>query len=226
MQLRYYGHSCFLLEIEGFSILFDPFLSANPLAKNIPWLAINPDYVFVSHGHYDHVLDAEYFLKEKEATLVANFEIGTWMLKKDNYKVIKMNIGAKINLPFGQVRMTAAYHSSTLPDGAPGGNPGGFLIHLKNKTIYFAGDTGLGPYLEFIGKHWSPDIAFLPISGKVVMDAEDALIASNWLNCDHIIGMHYNAFPDLSIDTAEAQQVFENGNKKLTLVKPGETIIL
>ncbi len=226
MQIKYFGHSCFLMELAGHSVLFDPFLSANPLAKDLPWLSIKPDYVMVTHAHYDHILDAEHFLKEKDSTLIANFEIGTWMLKKGNYKVIKMNLGAKIETPFGRVRMTAAYHSSTLPDGQPGGNPGGYLIETEGKRIYFAGDTGLGPYIEFIGKHWSPDIAFLPISGKVVMDAEDAFIAANWLNCDHIIGMHYNAFPDLIIDTAVAQSIFDKGNKKLTLLTPGQTIEL
>ncbi len=226
MRITYYGHSCFVIEIGEKTLLFDPFLSANPLAKDLPWLAIKPDYVLVSHAHYDHILDAEFFLKEKGATLISNYEIGSWMLKKGNYKVIKMNLGAKMDFPFGRLRMTASYHSSTLPDGLPGGNPGGYLIECDGHRLYFAGDTGLGPYLEFIGRHWPPTLAFLPISGKVVMDAEDALIASNWLNCGHIIGMHFNAFPDLTIDTTVAQSVFDKGNKKLTLLKPGQTIEL
>ncbi len=226
MKITYYGHSCFVLETGGKTLLFDPFLSANPLAKDLPWLSIKPDYVLVSHAHYDHILDAEYFLKERGATLIANFEIGTWMLKKGNYNVVKMNLGAKKDFPFGRLRMTAAYHSSTLPDGSPGGNPGGFLIESEFGRFYFAGDTGLGPYLEFIGNHWPPALAFLPVSGQVVMDAEDAVIAAKWLNCDHVIGMHFNAFPDLTIDTDVAHKIFEQGNKKLTLLKPGQTIEL
>lgn len=222
MKVKYFGHSCFLLEFDGIQVLMDPFLSANPLAKELPWMSLKPDFVLVTHAHYDHILDAEFFLK-KGATLVSNFEIGSWMLKKGDYKVIKMNLGAKIDLPFGRLRMTAAYHSSTLPDGLPGGNPGGYLIENGGKRIYFAGDTGLGPYIEFIGKHWPPDLAFLPISGKVVLDAEDAFIAANWLNCAHIIGMHYNAFPDLTIDLNTARDIFDKGNKKLSLLTPGET---
>ncbi len=224
MQVRYFGHSCFEVITGGYSLLFDPFLTQNPLAQHIDLESINPDYVLLTHGHYDHILDAELFLKKNNSTLICNFEIGNWFKKKGDYQIVKMNLGARINLPFGELRMTAAYHSSTLPDGSSGGNPGGFLVQNEEDNFYFAGDTGLGPYLEFIGKHWPPKVAFLPISGAVVMDANDALLATDWLGNPNVIGMHHNAFEELTIDKALAQQIFEKGNKTLTLLQSGETI--
>jgi L-ascorbate metabolism protein UlaG (beta-lactamase superfamily) len=226
MQVRYFGHSCFEVVTGGKTLLFDPFLTINPLARKIDLNTINPDYVLVTHAHYDHIFDAELFLKKNDAVLISNYEICTWMEKRGSYQVVKMNLGAKEDFDFGRVRMTAAYHSSTLPDGSAGGNPGGFLIESGDKRFYFAGDTGLGPYLEFIGRHWPPQVSFLPISGRVVMDAEDALIASGWLNSTVTIGMHYNAFPDLEINTETARSVFERANKTLTLLQPGQTITL
>lgn len=224
MKLTYFGHSCFLLETGGSALLFDPFLSQNPLAKTVDWKAIKPDFVLVSHAHYDHILDAEFFLKEHKSTLISNFEIGNWMLKKGEYQVIKMNLGARIQCPFGEVRMTASYHSSTLPDGSPGGNPGGFVIESQGSRLYFAGDTGLGPYLDFVGQHWSPDVALLPISGRVTLDAEDAVLAAQLLKCQHVVGMHFDAFPELSIDKDKTKAIFDQAKIQLSLLNVGQTI--
>jgi len=58
MNLTFYGHSCFLLETSKAKILFDPFISENELAKDIDIDSIECDYVFLSHGHWDHMADA------------------------------------------------------------------------------------------------------------------------------------------------------------------------
>ena len=60
MQLTYLGHSCFLLNIGGSRVLFDPFITYNPLAAGIDKEKIEADYILLSHGHQDHMADAEY----------------------------------------------------------------------------------------------------------------------------------------------------------------------
>ena len=57
MKITYYGHSCFEVVVNGKKLLFDPFISHNPLAKHIDISSIKPDFVLVSHGHSDHIDD-------------------------------------------------------------------------------------------------------------------------------------------------------------------------
>ena len=44
--------------VQGKKILFDPFISGNPLAAAIDINCIKPDYILISHGHQDHTADA------------------------------------------------------------------------------------------------------------------------------------------------------------------------
>jgi len=76
MNLTYYGHSCFSVQIEGKSILFDPFITPNDLAKNINVDEIPADYIFISHGHFDHITDAITIAQRTGAKLVAGWKMG------------------------------------------------------------------------------------------------------------------------------------------------------
>ena len=78
MHLTYLGHSCMLVETSGSKILIDPLISGNPLAKHIDPATVEADLVLLTHGHGDHVLDAEAILKRTGATLFSNYEIVTW----------------------------------------------------------------------------------------------------------------------------------------------------
>ena len=70
MKVSYYGHSCFEVEITGKKILFDPFISPNELAKNINLEEISPDYILVSHGHFDHVADLISIAKQSSSKVI------------------------------------------------------------------------------------------------------------------------------------------------------------
>ena len=58
MKVTYYGHACFSAVVSGKTLLFDPFISGNPLAKAIDVKSVPADFILVSHGHDDHVGDA------------------------------------------------------------------------------------------------------------------------------------------------------------------------
>src|SRR5690606_8399774 len=141
--ITYYGHSTFLVEINNKKILFDPYISPNGLAEEIDWESIVVDYILVSHGHGDHVADVEAIANKNDATVVANFEIASWFENKGVKNTHPMNHGGSKAFDFGKVKFVNAVHSSTLPDGSPGGNPGGFVIQSNEVTFYFAGDTAL-----------------------------------------------------------------------------------
>lgn len=225
MKYTYYGQSCFLLEADGKKFLFDPFISQNPLAKDVDLKSIEADYILVSHGHGDHVGDLVELAKQTKATVIAMVEVAAWARKQGLEDVVEMNFG-KAKFDFGTLRMVWATHTSGNPDGSYGGNPAGYVLELEGKTIYFAGDTALTFEMKILPDLYTLDYSILPIGGHYTMDVDDALIATKYLQCDKVIGVHYNTFPPISIDTGEAKAKFQRENKTLLLPAIGETIDL
>lgn len=223
MKVTYLGHACFLVELEGYKLLFDPFITPNELAKDISIEDINPDYILISHGHEDHITDAEEIAKQSGAIIVSNFEITSWFNNKGIDKTHPMNHGGKWEFPFGIVKYVVAIHSSTLPDGTSGGNPGGFVLETKQGNFYFAGDTALTMDMKLIPLFTKLDFAILPIGDNFTMGIKEAIIASDYICCDNIIGMHYDTFGFIKINHEEAIEKFANNNKKLLLLEIGKT---
>jgi len=226
MEITYYGQSCFLCEMGDTKVLFDPFISPNPLAAEIDLDTIQCDYILLSHGHTDHVADAEYLLKKTGAALVANFEIVSWYQNKGIENAHPMNTGGKVKLPFGTVKMVNAIHSSSLPDGSYAGTAAGYVVESGEKTFYFAGDTALTLDMKLIGERYRLDFAFLPIGDNFTMDVEDALVAANYVNVKKVIGMHYDTFPYIEIDHVEALELARRQQKEMILMEIGQTIEL
>jgi L-ascorbate metabolism protein UlaG (beta-lactamase superfamily) len=225
MQYTYYGQSCFLLEIDGKKLLFDPFITPNPLAKDIDTKSITADYILVSHGHGDHVADLVDLAKQTGALVIAMVEVAEWVQAQGVANVLPMNFG-KTKLDFGAVRMVWATHSSSLPDGSYGGNPAGFVIESAGRTVYFAGDTSLNMDMKILADLYNLDYAILPIGGHFTMDVDDALIATKYIDCEKVIGVHYDTFDAIKIDKNDAVSKFEREGKILLLPAIGETIEL
>ena len=225
MKYTYYGQSSFLLETETKKFLFDPFISENPLAQAIDITKIEADYILVSHGHGDHVGDLISLAKQTKATVIAIPEVIGWVMKQGIENVHPMNFG-KYTFDFGTVRMVWATHSAGLPDGSYGGNPAGFVLELEHKQIYFAGDTGLTLEMKLLADLYKLDYAILPIGGNYTMDVDDAVIAADYINCSKIIGVHYDTFPVIEIDSKVAVESFKRAQKQLLLPAIGETIVL
>lgn len=223
MKVTYYGHSCFGVEICGKKLLFDPFISGNEKAKDIDINKIEADYILLSHGHEDHILDAVSIAKRTGATVVSNYEVVMWLLKKGVEKGHPMNHGGSWMFGDIKIKCVVAVHSSSMPDGTYGGNPVGFLIETKEGNFYYAGDTALTYDMKLIGDYKRIDLAFLPIGNNFTMSIDNALIASDFIKCDRIIGMHYDTFGYIVIDHKEALNKFNNTGKDLFLMKIGET---
>lgn len=224
MNITYYGQSCFKIDSEKGSFLFDPFISPNGLAKNIDVNNIVCDYLLISHGHEDHIADAELIAKNCNPTIISNFEIVSWFGAKGFEKLHPMNLGGGWNFDFGRLKLVNAVHSSVLPDGTYGGNPGGFIIEIEGKKIYYAGDTALHSDMKLIGEFEKPDLAFLPIGDNFTMGIEDAIRAAKMIDCKEIIGMHYDTFPYIEIDHKEAKQKFSEAGLNLRLITIGDSI--
>ncbi|MCX6295728.1 MAG: metal-dependent hydrolase [Bacteroidetes bacterium] len=223
MNITYFGHSCFGVEVNGKHILFDPFISPNELAVNIDISSVKADFILVSHGHEDHIADVVSIAKRTNAKVVCNYEISVWLNKKGVATTHPMNIGGKWKFDFGNVKCVAAAHSSSLPDGTYGGNPMGFIIESAEGNFYYAGDTALTYDMKLIGDYRRIDFAFLPIGDNFTMGVDNAIIASEFIRCDKIIGMHYDTFGYIKIDKELAVSKFENAGNELILFNIGET---
>ncbi len=225
MELTFYGHACFLVNTGDTKILFDPYISPNPQAKDIDMSSISADYIFVSHGHEDHVADLLSLAKQTQATVVSNAEIITWLSKQGYEKVHPMNFGTR-NFDFGTVHFVPAAHSSSLPDGSYGGNPGGFIFKTKSGNFYYTGDTSLTAEFTMIPYYGPLDVAIMPVGGNFTMNPAEALIASDIIKCDHIVGVHFDTFGYIVIDKEQAIAQFKTAGKTLRLPEIGSTISL
>ena len=226
MKITYFGHSSFALEIKGKHILIDPFISGSPLLDGkIEINNLKADYILLTHAHQDHILDAEAIAKNTGAVIVSNYEIATHYENK-GITVHPMNHGGSREVDFGKVKYVNAIHTSSFPDGSYGGQPGGFVIEGEHKNIYIAGDTALTMDMKLIPMFTKLDLAILPIGDNFTMGIDEAIIASNFVECDKILGCHYDTFGYIEIDHEEAKRKFYDADKDLMLLEIGESIEL
>ena len=219
------SQSSFELEINGIKLLFDPFISPNELAKNIDVNSLKPDYILLSHGHGDHVADLFTIQKNSGAKVICIADIANWLNGKGITNVHGMNFGGGFNFDFGRVKMVYALHSSSMPDGAYGGNPAGFVIYADGKKIYFAGDTALTYDMKLLADE-NLDWAILPIGDNYTMGVDDAIKATDFINCKNVIGVHYDTFPVIKIDKDEALDKFKKAGVSLHLPGIGQSMEL
>ncbi len=224
MKVTYYGHACIAVKVEGRTLLFDPYFGANAVAVGVEPSVVQADYILVSHGHDDHVGEAASIAKRTGATVVSNFEITQWLVSKGVKKTLPLNIGGVARFDFGSVKFVNAVHSSSLPDGSYGGCAGGFVVETAAGNFYFSGDTALCYDMKLIGESTKLTFAALCIGGTFTMGVDDAVKAAEFLQCNQVLGMHYDTVPVLRIDRAVAEAKFAAAGKRLFLLDVGQTI--
>lgn len=222
MKVTFYGHACLGIQIKDINILVDPFISGNEKALHIDIDTLKADYILVTHAHQDHTLDVEAIAKRTGAVIVSNYEI---IVHYQNLglKGHPMNHGGSWEFDFGKVKYVNAIHTSSFPDGKYGGQPGGFIIE-GDKTIYIAGDTALTYDMRLIRKQFDLDLAVLPIGDNFTMGVDDAIQAARYVDCDKILGYHYDTFGYIEIDKPRARAKFDSKLKKLYLLEIGESL--
>ncbi|MDB5227892.1 MAG: beta-lactamase domain protein [Bacteroidota bacterium] len=224
MKLTYYGHASFLVEVKGKKILFDPFITQNDLAKNIDIEKIECDYIVISHAHSDHTGDVVAIGKRTKATIICAFELYQWLSKKGLENFRPMNTGGKWTADFGSVKCVVAQHSSCFEDGTYGANPLGFVFNTDEGDFYYSGDTALTMDMQLIPKWAKLKFAVLPIGDNFTMGADDAVMAAEFVQCNKVIGVHYDTFGYIVINHEDAKKKFAEKGKELILMGIRETI--
>lgn len=222
MKFTYYGHSTFTLELNKKIFLFDPFISGNELAKDIDINTLKADYILVSHGHSDHTADLVQVAKNTGALVISNFEIIAWLQSQGVSNVHPMNFGS-FEFEFGTLTLFQAQHSSSFGDGSYAGNPGGFILKSDHGNFYYSGDTSLMLDMQLIPHYAKVDVAILPVGGNFTMNARDALKATEFIQCDNIVGVHFDTFGYIKIDHDASIKLFADAGKKLLLPEIGKS---
>lgn len=224
MKLKYLGHSAFYIDSANVKMLIDPFITGNPTSGEHVDHYYNIDYIFVTHGHGDHLGDTVSIGKKSGATVVTNFEIANY-LSQFQLNCHGMHIGGRHKFDFGTVKMTPALHGSGIQTDHGmiyGGNPAGFVIEVDGVKIYHAGDTGLTMDMQLLARE-NIDIALLPIGGNFTMDSEDAQIAVEFIKPKMVVPMHYNTFEIITVNPEDfVAGLPENVSGRI--MKSGETI--
>ena len=224
--VRYLGHAAFAVEAPGFRGILDPFLTGNPKASQGADSIGELDWIFVTHGHGDHVGDAALLAKRTGATVVCNFDLAKH-LERDGVPTLGMYFAGRTKLPFGWVKMVPAWHGSGFLRGGEriyGGVACGFVLEVGGVRVYHAGDTGLTVEMQLLAEE-RLDLALLPIGGHYVMDEEDAARSVRMIRPRLVVPMHYDTFPPIAADP-EAFRALVGEAAEVRVLAPGQSLSL
>ena len=203
MKLTWYGQSAFRVDVEGASILIDPFLSGNPLWKQ-GWEgpAEGVTHVLLTHGHNDHLGDSAAILKKTGAQLVANFEICMYLVGQgvSDKNINPGNTGGTVDCDGFTTTFVQALHSSSFNTGDGSnvylGNPLGLVLHFpEDKTLYHMGDTDIFSDMALINELHEPKIGLVPVGDRFTMGgAVAALACRRFFRFETVVPCHYKTF--------------------------------
>lgn len=222
-KLTFHGHATFSIQTEdGTELVIDPFFGDNPSFQGSAD-DVSADFILITHGHYDHIADAIPLAERTGATVIASYEIATFLEGK-GLTASPQHIGGGVQYPFGHVKLTAALHGGMV--GLPGAEgfttvPAGLLITLnEGPRIYHAGDTALLTDMQLLkGK---VDVAILPIGDRFTMGPEDAVQAVEFIEPEVVIPCHYDTWPPIEQDP-EAFKAAVGDRATVAVLAPGST---
>ena len=217
-RLIWFGHSAFLLQIEGKNILIDPMFGE--VAAPHPWLgskrfnkefpiAIEKlpkiDAVLISHDHYDHLdYNSIKRLKSKVEKYFVPLGVGVhleaWGIAAD--KIVELDWWQEQIYKELQLVCTPAQHFS----GRKFSNGqstlwSSWVIRSENSSIFFSGDSGYGPHFKAIGEKYGPFNLAMMECGQynemwpdIHMFPEETAQAGIDVQAKTLIPIHWGAF--------------------------------
>ena len=165
MNIKYLGHSSFLIKTKGASVVTDPF---DPKMVGLKFPRTEADIVTISHHHRDH----NYLEGIKGEPLVVD-----WPGEFE-----KMNV---------RVYGFQNYHDKS--KGQERGENILYKIDAENITVLHCGDLGVIPDQKFLDEIGDIDILLIPVGGFFTINADEAKELAHMIEPSIIIPMHYNS---------------------------------
>ncbi len=187
MKIDWLGHDAIRIIKDDLIIYFDPY----KIGSTIP-----ADIIFISHEHFDHCSIEDIKKIQKDDTVIIS---STGCDIQGNIE--KMKPGESIKIMGVEIETVPSYNTNK-PNHPKEMLGLGFIITLDGKRIYHAGDTDLIPEMS----DFKCDIAFLPVSGTYVMNADEAAEAAKRINPDTAIPVHWGSGVVGTIEDAERFQ--------------------
>ena len=219
MELQFLGHACFLLDDGRYKVLTDPFLSGTGQTELAN--TIRPDFIFVTHGHGDHVGDAVEIAKRTGAAVCCSVDLAEAVFAPAGVRTLAGNLGGTMTMPFGSAKIFQAIHGS----GVAGCLSSGFIFEMGGRRIYHAGDTALMADMALLADE-ALDAALLPIGDFFTMGPADALRAVKMIRPKLTIPMHFSTFPPIAQDPEAFAASCEAAGFRARVLQPGASMTL
>ena len=189
VDIEFLGHSGFLITtVGGKRIAIDPYNISEGIEK--------VNFILITHSHYDHcsIKDIQN-LSDSGTIVVIPADCQSKMTRIEGINMEIMEIGEEIEM--GNIKIEALPAYNVDKDFHPKREGWlGYLLKLRDVVIYHAGDSDKIPEMKRLtghGKHGKEFVAILPVSGKYVMDVDEAVEVANLISPDLCIPMHYGA---------------------------------
>jgi L-ascorbate metabolism protein UlaG (beta-lactamase superfamily) len=202
-RITWLGHATVLVETAGgTNILIDPFIAQNPKYPKGFELPSEIHYILLTHGHGDHISDAVPVAKKHGSTVVAVYELASYVGAKGAANTIGMNLGGTVQLGDVAATMVEAKHSAAAQDEHgmhEVGVAAGFVLTVADgPVLYHSGDTAVFGDMQLIRELYGPKVVMLPIGGHYTMGPKEAAMAVRFLAPEVVLPLHFGTFPPLT----------------------------
>ncbi|UCE29599.1 MAG: MBL fold metallo-hydrolase [Candidatus Bathyarchaeota archaeon] len=211
LSVKWLGHASFIIEAEGKAIYIDPYEGE---------YTEKADITLVTHSHHDHCDPSKINKVRKDETIIIS---PAECVPKIGGKVKTLKPGERITIGNITVEATEAYNCKRFRSPGkpfhPRGHGVGYIITVKGKTVYHAGDTDFIPEMDNLGK---VDLALLPSGDTYTMDNSDAAKATLTIKPQVVIPMHR-----WDTDPTELKESVEAASQiRVVTLKPGQQFTL